>query len=269
MLGCEIMKYKIVFLDVDGTLFSHKTKCIPSSAIKAINKAKENGIIICLATGRNTYLSSQTGLFDIIDFDYFNVCNGTLVHDKEYNLIHSHPIHKECVETLIKVTNENNLNMSFVTVNDVFRLNDNTKLIEEGYGRISIKTPHKKPYNNQDCYMINLFWDKYEKERIDNLFKEASKYSFYSAFNEYGIDVIPLNYNKSIGIEALINYLGIKKEEVIAIGDGHNDAEMIKYAGLGIAMGNAIDKCKKVADYITTDIDDNGIYNAFKYAGII
>ena len=44
---------------------------------------------------------------------------------------------------------------------------------------------------------------------------------------------------------------------------------MIKYVGLGIAMGNAIDKCKKVADYVTTDIDDNGIYNAFKYAGII
>ena len=263
------MKYKIVFLDVDGTLFSHKSKTIPSSTIEAIKKAKENGVLISLATGRNTYLSSQTGLFDIIDFDYFNVCNGTLVHDKEYNLIHSHPINKECVNALIKVTTENNLNMSFVTLNDVFRLTDNTKLIEEGYGRISIKTPHKKPYNNQDCYMINLFWDKFDQERIDNLFKEASKYSFYSSFNEYGIDVIPLNYNKAIGIEALINHLGIKREEIIAIGDGHNDAEMIKYAGLGIAMGNAIDKCKKVADYVTTDIDDNGIYNAFKYAGII
>ena len=76
------MKYKIVFLDVDGTLFSHKSKTIPSSTIEAIKKAKENGVLISLATGRNTYLSSQTGLFDIIDFDYFNVCNGTLVHDK-------------------------------------------------------------------------------------------------------------------------------------------------------------------------------------------
>ena len=263
------MKYKIVFLDVDGTLFSHKTKCIPSSCIQAINEAKRNGVLICLATGRNTYLSSQTGLFEIIDFDYFNVCNGTLVHDKNFNLIHSHPINKKCVETLIKVTNENNLNLSFVTLNDVFRLNDNTKLIEEGYGRISIKTPHKKPYNNEDCYMINLFWDKFDKDKIDKLFESAKDYAFYSSFNEYGIDVIPLNYNKAIGIKVLIEHLGIDKEEVIAIGDGHNDAEMIEYAGLGIAMGNAIDKCKKVANYITTDIDDNGIYNAFKYAGII
>ena len=109
----------------------------------------------------------------------------------------------------------------------------------------------------------------YEKDRINNLFKEASNYAFYSAFNDYGIDVIPLHYNKSKGIEALLNHLGIKKEEAIAIGDGHNDAEMIEYVGLGIAMGNAIEKCKKVADYITSDIDDNGIYNAFKYAGII
>jgi Cof subfamily protein (haloacid dehalogenase superfamily) len=263
------MKYKIVFLDVDGTIFSHKTKSIPSSCIEAIKLAKENGIIICLATGRNTYLSSQTGLFDIIDFDYFTVCNGTLVHDKNFNLIHSHPINKRCVENLIKVTNENNLNMSYVTIDRVFRVNDNNKLIEQGYGAISIKTPPKKEYEKEDCYMINLFWDKYDKERIDNLFKESSKYAFYSSFNDYGIDVIPLNYNKSKGIEALLKYLGIKKEEAIAIGDGHNDAEMIKYVGLGIAMGNAIDKCKKVADYVTTDIDDNGIYNAFKYAGII
>ena len=263
------MKYKIVFLDVDGTIFSHKTKSIPSSCIEAINKAKENGIIICLATGRSTFLSKQTGILDQVDFDYFNVCNGTLVHDKNLNIIHSYPIDPRCVNNLIEVTNKNNLNMTFVTLNDVFRLNDNTKLIEEGYGRISIKTPNKKPYNNEDCYMINLFWDKYEKERYESLFKESSKYAFYSGFNEYGFDVIPLNYNKAKGIEALINYLGIKKEEVIAIGDGHNDAEMIEYAGLGIAMGNAIDKCKKVADYITTDIDDDGIYNAFKYAGII
>ena len=117
--------------------------------------------------------------------------------------------------------------------------------------------------------MINLFWGKYDEERFKVLFKEASKYAFYSSFNEYGMDVIPSSYNKAIGIEALIKHLGIKQEEVIAIGDGHNDAEMIAYAGLGVAMGNAIDKCKKVADYITTDIDDNGIYNAFKYAGII
>lgn len=263
------MKYKIVFLDVDGTIFSHRSKSIPSSCIKAIKKAKQNGVIICLATGRNTFLSAQTGLFNQIDFDYFNVCNGTLVHDKNFNLIHSHPIDKKCVENLIEVTNKYNLNLTFVTINDVFRLNDNIKLIEEGYGRISISPPLKKQYQSQNCYMINLFWDKFEKERIDFLFKEASKYAFYSSFNDYGIDVIPLNYNKSIGIEHLINYLGIKKEEVIAIGDGHNDAEMIKYAGLGIAMGNAIQKCKDVADYVTTDIDDDGIYNAFKYAGII
>lgn len=263
------MKYKIVFLDIDGTIFSHKTKSIPSSCIDAINKAKENGIIICLATGRSTILSAQTGILDKVDFDYFNVCNGTLVHDKNFNIIHSHPIDPKCVDNLIDVTNKNNLNLTFVTLDDVFRLNDNIKLIEEGYGKISIKTPHKKPYVNQNCYMINLFWDKYDKNKYETLFKESSKYAFYSGFNDYGFDVIPLNYNKAKGIEALIKHLKINKDEVIAIGDGHNDAEMIEYAGLGIAMGNAIDKCKQVANYITTDIDNDGIYNAFKYAGII
>ena len=118
------------------------------------------------------------------------------------------------MESLIKVTNENNLNLSFVTLNNVFRLNDNTKLIEEGYGRISIKTPLKQAYNNEPCYMINLFWGKYDEERFKELFKESSKYAFYSSFNEYGMDVIPSSYNKAIGIEALIKHLGIKQKKI-------------------------------------------------------
>ena len=121
------MKYKIVFLDVDGTLFSHKTKCIPSSALEAIKKAKENGIIICLATGRNTYLSSQTGLFDIIDFDYFNVCNGTLVHDKNFNLIKSYQdsIGEISIYDIYNDLKGENPDLSFATV---YR---NLKLLEE------------------------------------------------------------------------------------------------------------------------------------------
>ena len=78
-----------------------------------------------------------------------------------------------------------------------------------------------------------------------------------------------MHHNKAIGIQKLLEYLNISKDEVIAFGDGHNDAEMLEYVGLGIAMGNALDKVKKASNYITTRIDDDGIYNALKHFNII
>ena len=74
---------------------------------------------------------------------------------------------------------------------------------------------------------------------------------------------------KATGIIHLIEYLNIKREDTIAFGDGHNDSEMIQYCNIGIAMGNAIQKVKDVSDYITDDIDNDGIYNAMKKFNLI
>ena len=71
--------YKIIFFDVDNTLYPNDTKIVPQSTIGAIKKAKEKGILICLATGRNYPLAKMTGIFDTIDFDYYVLCNGSLV----------------------------------------------------------------------------------------------------------------------------------------------------------------------------------------------
>ena len=71
-------------------------------------------------------------------------------------------------------------------------------------------------------------------------------------------------------LKIIVNkYLNISKAECIAFGDGHNDAEMVKFVGLGIAMGNALEKVKVASDYVTSDIDDDGIYNALKHFNII
>ena len=81
------MNKKILFFDVDSTLYSHKTNSVPESAIKAIEIAKQNGHIIVLATGRSKLLTETLGIFEIIDFDYFVTINGTLVIDKYDNII--------------------------------------------------------------------------------------------------------------------------------------------------------------------------------------
>lgn len=74
---------------------------------------------------------------------------------------------------------------------------------------------------------------------------------------------------KNKGIDAIINHFGIKLEETMAFGDGGNDIDMLKHAGIGIAMENARDDVKEIADFITTSVDDDGITNALKHYNVL
>nr|WP_264175108.1 HAD-IIB family hydrolase [Clostridium tagluense] len=92
---------------------------------------------------------------------------------------------------------------------------------------------------------------------------------FYSEYNVVKtmpivLEVMDKDCNKGYGVKVLGDMLGIKKEEIICIGDEANDIEMITYAGLGIAMGNAIEELKDVAEYVTLDNDNDGVAKAIE-----
>ena len=80
---------------------------------------------------------------------------------------------------------------------------------------------------------------------------------------------MPKGGNKSVGIEKLLESFGISPQETMAFGDGGNDIGMLKYVGIGVAMGNAENEVKEAADYTTDAVDEDGIYNALKYFGVI
>jgi Cof subfamily protein (haloacid dehalogenase superfamily) len=82
-------------------------------------------------------------------------------------------------------------------------------------------------------------------------------------------DINPLGIDKSVGIEKMNALYGITQEETMAFGDGGNDISMIRYAGIGVAMGNAEEKVKQSADYVTSSVDDDGIGAALRHFGII
>ena len=75
--------------------------------------------------------------------------------------------------------------------------------------------------------------------------------------------------SKSSGIDVILKHFNIDKEETMAFGDGENDIDMIQHCKIGVAMDNAVDSLKAVADYITDDIDEDGVYNALKYYELI
>ena len=86
---------------------------------------------------------------------------------------------------------------------------------------------------------------------------------------QIGVDVVPTGRDKVDGILSYLDHYGIPRSDYIAFGDGDNDKGMISSAPIGIAMGNAWESVKSIADYITTDINDNGIWNALVHYGLI
>ena len=113
----------------------------------------------------------------------------------------------------------------------------------------------------QACVYAN---DEQEKELMKRL-----QYCKTTRWHEYGIDLISISGGKDIGIGHVLDYYGIKRSECMAFGDGENDEDMLKFAGSGVAMGNAADSTKDSADYVTEDIDHDGIYHALKKYEVI
>lgn len=83
------------------------------------------------------------------------------------------------------------------------------------------------------------------------------------------MDIIPATGSKEAGIRALIRHYGIAQDETMAFGDGGNDIEMLSYAGIGVAMGNASDEVKAAADFVTASVDEDGIYRAVSELNIL
>ena len=90
-----------------------------------------------------------------------------------------------------------------------------------------------------------------------------------SRWNPYAVDVIPRSGGKAAGIRRCLEHLDIAPEEIMAFGDGENDVDMLRYAGIGVAMGNAEPPVKEQADYVTAGVDEDGILLALRHYGLL
>lgn len=82
-------------------------------------------------------------------------------------------------------------------------------------------------------------------------------------------DVNPQGQSKRVGVDIFCEQLGIDPAATVAFGDGGNDVTMLQHCGVGVAMGNAVDSLKEVADYVTDEVDQDGVYNALRHLGIL
>ena len=254
---------KAAFFDVDGTLLSYKTRQVLPSARAAIAKLQERGIACIVATGRHMIQMSKLPVGDI-PFDAFVMLNGQLVLDKQQNVLFGMPIEGKAKDYLIESFNNHAFPAVLVEQNDMY-LNCVSEHVREVNRVMSISMLPLSDYKGGDIYQVCAYLRPEDQKLIEPLAEDG----VFATWHYGGKDIIAGGGGKMNGIKRYLELAGIEPEETIAFGDADNDVDMIRFAGIGVAMGNASEEVKAVADYVTADIDDDGIEKALKHFNLI
>lgn len=256
---------KAIFLDFDGTLYSHSTKQIPPLAIEGLNLAKKNGIKLFLCTGR---AKSELRYFDFskLKLDGIIACNGQVIFDDKDQIIYDNPVKGILKDNLVELYKDKVFPVYLCLANKLI-LSFSTPRIEEAQKAIGSRMPSIEEYNNQDFYMGCVMLNDNSDSSIFDSLKEYADITYWAGAG--AVDVVPKNVSKAKGIDETIKYFNIDISETMSFGDGHNDIDMLKHTNIGIAMGNSNEEVKQIADYVTEDADHNGIYNALKHYELV
>ncbi|OOB77362.1 MAG: HAD family hydrolase [Epulopiscium sp. Nuni2H_MBin003] len=261
---------KLVAIDMDGTLLSDE-KTISEYTKEVISQANQKGVRIVIATGRplggikNTLaqLSLNTNNDYVIGF------NGALVQNViTEEIVAREILHGEDLHNLYEVSKQIGVNIHAFAKDGTCitpKLSEYTEyegkmndipLAEVDFSKIPKDAEISKIMLIDPEPILTPAIQKLSKELYD-------KYTVVRSAPFY-LEFLNKNANKGVGVEQLAKYLGINQDEVMAIGDAGNDLHMIKYAGIGVAMGNAIDEIKQIAQYITKTNNEDGVAHAIK-----
>jgi Cof subfamily protein (haloacid dehalogenase superfamily) len=265
---------KLIFLDVDGTICDMNGN-IPQSTITAIRTARQNGHKVFLCTGRSKGEIYEKVLN--IGFDGLIGGAGAYVEMDEKVLFH------ECIdESIIKRMRDyfalRKTLLVFETNNGIYIEDEAVEILKRVF-----KSGHEAVKDDDEDFfgILNPIGTLAQAKEVNKALFFQSSISAQEIQEEFKEDLMVLpnsigtfggvsgeisnkHINKATGIQIVLEYLGKTKDAVIAIGDGPNDIEMIEFAGIGIAMGNAQEVLKSLANEVTDSVLENGIYNSFK-----
>lgn len=258
---------KAIFFDIDGTLLSFKTHQVPDSTQQAFQLLKEKDIKVFVSTGRSF---NQLEHIRYLDFDGFITFNGGYCVTKDEQVIYKNNIIQKDIRSLLDYAKHHpQLTFSFMSDKEI-SLNQVTPEVLKMYQQVNVNTPPIRNYENnfdlESVMQINVFINpEQEAEFMENVMPN----SVASRWTPIFADVNPMGQSKKVGIDVFLEHFGIALSETMSFGDGGNDITMLAHTQIGIAMGNANPEVKEIADYITDDVDSNGIWNALKHFEVI
>lgn len=259
------MNYKIIVLDLDGTL-TNREKIITPKTKETLMKAQKQGKIVVLASGRPTYgvmplakeLELETYGGYVLAFN-----GGTMIDCSTMETIFSRSIPVEANKKIISLAKEEGVNLltyekDFIITPDASDTYVNKEAlinhmevcqIDDFMNHVDFQVPKFLLLDDGDYLAL-----------VEPRVKAAmgKNFSIYRS-EPYFLEVLPKGIDKAQSLERLLARLQVTKEEMIACGDGYNDLSMIQYAGLGVAMENAVLPIRSAADFITLSNDHDGV----------
>lgn len=278
------MMEKIILIDVDGTLLDYENK-LPESAKMAIRQARQNGHKVYICTGR-----SKAEVYDYIwdiGLDGMIGGNGSYVEDNGEVIMHQLITAGQC-KHVVDWLHDRHLEF-YLESNSGLYASENFEVVADPVIKVYCQRKGKENADQltvRDVFPEMIYGGELYRDDVNKISFVLSSYQDHldsitefpdlkpgtwggkgeiALFGDLGVKDI----TKAHAIDVLLKHLGAKKEDTFAFGDAKVDIPMLEYCEVGVAMGSGGDEIKAMADYVTDDVDKDGLYNAFVHFGLI
>jgi len=265
-------RYRLLVIDIDGTLINKDSTISPEN-IEALTLTRDNGITVALSTGRT--VTSCRKIIDQLSLDGYHIFfDGALVSDcSNSEHVHIRPIEKTLVREMVDFARTYDIDLELASATQYFTEREtwSTKIkrsffdIETTVGDLSL------PCEREKIIRLDIVVSSAGEEAKADYFMDhfSGRLRFSQAHSPQFpdvtfINIISLGTSKGEALKALAAHLGVTLEESAAVGDWVNDISLLSTAGFGIAMGNAHDDLKAIADYVTLSVEEHGLAAAIR-----
>src|SRR5574344_328150 len=253
---------KAIFFDIDGTLLSYNTHQVSRGTIEAFEQLHRKGILTFISSGRHRLLIPDFP----ITFDGYITLNGGYCYMRDKVLL-SNPISQEESDRWLRYVKQTGMvTMSFLR--DELYVNYIDEPTRSFQRQLDFKMPvliDTEELIGREVYQFIAMQPEGKDATVQSMLPHCRLPRWHPLFS----DLIPSSNSKAEGMKRILEHCGLTREESMSFGDGGNDVEMIDYSGIGVVMGNALDDVKTHADFVTSDVDHEGIYHALKVLKVI
>lgn len=258
---------KAAFFDVDGTLVGFRQTQL-SDRIRAdllALQAKGMKIFICSGRARQDFV--RTGMLRDVEFDGYITLNGQCCYDRE-GFYRDITICREDLEAACGVLRANPHLAALMEGDGVSYLTKIDDSVRDIFKFLHTELFDVRPPEwmlEEKVYQFVPLVGPEDEE----LFLSVMPHCTHTRWHPKGLDILPEGGGKAAGIRAAMDRYGLSADEIMAFGDGENDAAMLELAGIGVAMGNSVEQAKARADYVTASVDEDGVSQALRHFGLL
>ena len=255
------MDIRMIALDIDGTLV-RKGGFSPSPAVcRALKEAQRRGVLVVLASGR-TRAAMDPGILKGVKPDYFVCANGAQVVDAAGRELMRQTLTPEEMYALVDWCEDYDYPLCFSFADGYYGYVE-FETMQRNYGRATGHPEHILDGEDQDRHLQDMPFAAHATMPAEAVEGYRAKYGHlglrFMPFTEDQYDVARADQDKAVGLDFLAKKLGIAPAQIAAAGDGHNDVGMLRYAGIGAAMGNGDEAAKAAADRVLPTVDEDGV----------